>query len=363
MTVNSVKIKNFRNIADLSFTGDNGVNVIYGENAQGKTNILESIWLFTGCKSFRGAKDNELIKFGEDFSKINLEFSDNLREKKSEIIIADKKKNASLNGVSLRSTAELIGSFYAVIFSPVHLSLIKDGPSARRKFLDTALCQLKPSYAEHLAGYKRALVQRNALLKDLHLNSELYDMLDTWDDQLARYSACVIKERIQYIDLLSDYSKNIYSGISENKEEFSVFYSKNISKDYSVKDIYLSEIENLKNSRKEDIFSKTTTVGPHRDDLEILINNVSARSFGSQGQQRSCALALKLGESEIIKKVTGETPVALLDDVMSELDEKRQDYVLNHINDRQVFLTCCDPSQVLRLCGGKSFLIKGGEII
>ena len=223
MTVNSVKIKNFRNIADLSFTADNGVNVIYGENAQGKTNILESIWLFTGCKSFRGAKDNELIKFGEDFSKINLEFSDNLREKKSEIIIADKKKNASLNGVSLRSTAELIGSFYAVIFSPVHLSLIKDGPSARRKFLDTALCQLKPSYAEHLAGFKRALIQRNALLKDLHLNSQLYDMLDTWDDQLARYSACVIKERLQYIDLLSEYSKSIYSGISENKENFSKF--------------------------------------------------------------------------------------------------------------------------------------------
>ena len=363
MTVNSVKIKNFRNIADLSFTADNGVNVIYGENAQGKTNILESIWLFTGCKSFRGAKDSELIKFSEDFAKINLEFSNNLREKKSEIIIADKKKNASLNGVSLRSTAELIGSFYAVIFSPVHLSLIKDGPSARRKFLDTALCQLKPSYAEHLAGFKRALIQRNALLKDLHLNSQLYDMLDTWDDQLARYSACVIKERLQYIDLLSEYSKSIYSGISENKENFSVFYSKKMDKDLSVKDIYLSEIENLKKSRKEDIFSKTTTVGPHRDDLEILINNVSARSFGSQGQQRSCALALKLGESEIIKKVTGETPVALLDDVMSELDEKRQDYVLNHINDRQVFLTCCDPSQVLRLCGGKSFLVKGGEII
>ena len=363
MTINSVKIKNFRNIAELSFTADNGVHVIYGENAQGKTNILESIWLFTGCKSFRGAKDNELIKFGEDFAKINLDFSDNIREKKSEIIIADKKKNASLNGVSLRSTAELIGSFYAVIFSPVHLSLIKDGPAARRKFLDTALCQLKPSYAEHLAGYKRALIQRNALLKDLHLNSELYDMLDTWDDQLARYSACVIKERLQYIDLLSDYSKSIYSGISENKENFSVFYSKNINKELSIKDIYLNEIEILKNSRKEDIFSKTTTVGPHRDDLEILINNVSARSYGSQGQQRSCALALKLGESEIIKKVTGETPVALLDDVMSELDEKRQDYVLNHINDRQVFLTCCDPSQVLRLCGGKSFLIKGGEII
>ena len=365
MTVNSVKIKNFRNISDLSFAADNGVNVIYGENAQGKTNILESIWLFTGCKSFRGAKDNEFIKFGEDFAKINLEFSDNLRDKKSEIIISDKKKNVSHNGVQLRSSAELIGSFYAVIFSPVHLSLIKDGPSARRKFLDTALCQLKPAYAQSLAGYKRALIQRNALLKDIHMNSGLYDMLDTWDEQIARYSSTVIKERLAYIDLLSEYSKSIYSGISENKEEFSVFYSRNDlnAENLSLNDIYSIELNNLKENRKEDIISKSTTVGPHRDDLEILINNVSARSFGSQGQQRSCALALKLGESEIIKKVTGETPVALLDDVMSELDEKRQDYVLNHINDRQVFLTCCDPSQVLRLCGGKSFLVKEGEII
>lgn len=365
MTVNSVKIKNFRNISDLNLIADSGVNVIYGENAQGKTNILESIWLFTGCKSFRGAKDNELIKFGEDFSKINLEFQDNVREKKSEIIINDKKKCAFLNGVSLRSTAELIGSFYAVIFSPIHLSLIKDGPSARRKFLDIALCQLKPSYAEQLAGFKKSLLQRNALLKDLHLNSQLYDLLDTWDEQLAKYSAAVIKERINYIDLLSEYSKNIYSGISENKENFSIFYSREEykNKDISVKDIYLNEIEKIKNARKEDVIARTTTIGPHRDDLEILIDNVSARSFGSQGQQRSCALALKLGESEIIKKITGETPVALLDDVMSELDEKRQDYVLNHINDRQVFLTCCDPSQVLRLCGGKSFLIKDGEII
>lgn len=365
MTVNSVKIKNFRNIADLGFAANNGVNVIYGENAQGKTNILEAIWLFTGCKSFRGAKDSELIKFGEDFAKINLDFSDKIRGKKSEIIVSDKKKNVFHNGVQLRSSAELISSFYAVIFSPVHLSLIKDGPAARRRFLDTALCQLKPSYAEHLAGFKRALIQRNALLKDLHLNTQLYDMLDTWDDQLARYSAGVIKERLSYIKLLSEYSKNIYSGISENKETFSVSYSRNYSKNEEplLKEIYLNELNNIKEARKEDVILKTTTVGPHRDDLNILINNVSARSFGSQGQQRSCALALKLGESEIIKKVTGETPVALLDDVMSELDEKRQDYVLNHINDRQVFLTCCDPSQVLRLCGGKSFLIKGGEII
>ena len=365
MKINSVKLNNFRNISSMELHATDGVNVIYGENAQGKTNILEAIWLFTGCKSFRGSKDTEFIKFNEDFAKINLDFSDNVRNKKSEIIIGNKKKNVYLNGVSLRSSSELIGSFYAVIFSPSHLSLIKDGPSGRRRFLDTALCQLKPSYAEHLAGYRRALLQRNALLKDLHLSPQLYDILDSLDDQLSRYSAAVISERLKYIEILSQYSKQIYAGISENKEYFNVTYSRNDITDIniSVNDLYNLELERIKNARKEDVLYKTTTIGPHRDDIDILINNVSARSFGSQGQQRSCALALKLGESEIIKKITGETPVALLDDVMSELDEKRQDYVLNHINDRQVFLTCCDPSQVLRLCGGKSFLINGGVIV
>lgn len=364
MTVNSVTIKNFRNITELSLSADSGVNVIYGENAQGKTNILESIWLFTGCKSFRGAKDADFIKFGEDFAKINLSFDNKTRSKNSEIIYNAKKKSVFHNGVELRSSAELIGSFYAVIFSPVHLSLIKDGPSARRKFIDTALCELKPKYAEHLAGFKRALNQRNALLKDLYMSPQLYDLLDSWDDQLARYSASVIFERLKYLEMLSEYSKAIYSGISDNKETFSVEYSRaDIDKNSSVNDIYISELELLKNARKEDVTFKTTSVGPHRDDLDIKINGVSARSFASQGQQRSCALAMKLGESEIIEKITGETPVALLDDVMSELDEKRQDYILNHINNRQVFLTCCDPSQVLRLCGGKSFFIKGGEII
>ncbi len=365
MKVDSIQLNNFRNISSVILAADSGVNVIYGENAQGKTNIIEGIWLFTGCKSFRGSKDSELIKFGEVFSRLNLQFSDSLRDKKSEILISDKKKSISLNDVPLKSAGELIGNFYAVIFSPDHLSLIKDGPAERRKFLDTALCQLKPSYAKALSGYRRALLQRNSLLKDIHLNSQLYDILDTWDDQLAKYSAMVISERLKYLDILSQYSKQIYSGISENKEEISVKYSLSdtLDKNISINDIYAIQKENLLKSRKEDVIFKTTSVGPHRDDIEILINKKSARSFGSQGQQRSCALALKLGESEIIKKVTGETPIALLDDVMSELDEKRQDYVLNHIKDRQVFLTCCDPSQVLRLCEGKSFLVKGGELV
>lgn len=364
MKVNSVELNNFRNISALRLDANEGVNVIYGENAQGKTNILEGIWLFTGCKSFRGAKDSDLIRFNEDFARLKLSFSDNQRDKRTDITIGNKKKSISLNDVPLKSSAELIGTFYAVIFSPSHLSLIKDGPSERRRFIDTALCQLKPSYAESLARYRHTLQQRNALLKDINLNSQLYDVLDMLDIQIAEYSARVVKERLRYIDILSLYSKDIYSGISEKREKISVTYSRNeIDKGISLDDLRAIELENLKKARKEDVINRITTVGPHRDDIEILINNVSARSFGSQGQQRSCALALKLGESEIIKRVTGETPVALLDDVMSELDEKRQDYVLNHINDRQVFLTCCDPSQVLRLCGGKSFLVKGGEIV
>lgn len=364
MTVDSVNIKNFRNIAELNLSADSGVNVIYGENAQGKTNILESIWLFTGCKSFRNAKDGELIKFNEDFAKINLDFSDNSRNKKTEIILSERKKTVLHNGVKLQSSSELIGSFYAVIFSPVHLALIKDGPAERRKFLDTALCELKPSYAKYLSGYKRALLQRNSLLKDLYMNAQLYDMLENWDDQLARYAAVVIFERLNYINLLSEYSKEIYSGISENKEEISLSYSRYNSgfENLTIHDIYLSEFEKIREAAKDDIVFKTTSVGPHRDDINIKINGVSARNFGSQGQQRSCALALKLGEAKIIEEKTGETPVILLDDVMSELDEKRQDYVLNHITDRQVFLTCCDPSQVLRLCTGKSFLIENGGI-
>ena len=363
MKINSVSLKDFRNISEMTLVANDEVNVIFGQNAQGKTNILEALWLFTGCKSFRGSKDSEFIKFNSDFSKISLKYTDKIREKKAEILFSDKKK-AFLNGVEKKSTAEFIGEFYAVIFSPSHLSLIKDGPDVRRKFLDTAICQLKPKYAKALSEYKKVVLQRNSLLKDIQFHSELYDVLDVLDEQLAKYSSFIIKDRIKYLDLLSQKSEEIYSGISDNKEKFSLKYlcGTEFFNKTDINDIYDFITEKIKDSRKEDVINKTTSVGPHRDDLEIKIDNVSARSFGSQGQQRSCALALKLGESEIIKDITGENPVALLDDVMSELDEKRQDYILNHIKERQVFLTCCDPSQVLRLCKGKSFFIHGGSM-
>ncbi len=362
MTVTKVNINNYRNIPSAEIFPSDGVNVIFGENAQGKTNILEAIWQFTGCKSFRGSKDSELIKFGEEFSTNELFFKNSCREKKSKIIFGDKKK-VFLNGIELKSQSELIGEFYAVIFSPSHLSLIKDGPNERRKFLDIAICQLKPKYAQYLKTYKHALFQRNIILKDVSYSSELLSLLESWDDCIARYGSAIILERIKYISFLSQYCDEIYSGISENKEKFTVEYSSsfNISGCSDMKSIYGAFLESLKNNRKEDLINRTTSTGPHRDDILININSNSARSFGSQGQQRSCALALKLGEAKIIEKITGEMPVALLDDVMSELDEKRQDYVLNHIKDRQVFLTCCDPSQIMRVSGGKLFYVKNGR--
>lgn len=361
MVINRLSVKDYRNIENIEIMPSENINIIFGENAQGKTNLLESIWLFTGCKSFRTKKDSELLGIDKGFAKNEIDFFAKGREQNA-ILYIDKKRTAMKNGITLKSPAELIGEFYAVIFSPAHLSLIKDGPVFRRKFLDTALCQLKPHYAKGLAKYTHTLEQRNALLKDIQYHSELYDTLDVWDDKISSYGAAVVSERIKYSQLLKEHSKNIYDGLSAGNEELSVEYMNNTglysSDPYEIKDFLMKR---LRETRRDDIFNKITGVGPQRDDLIIKINGLPARSFGSQGQQRSCALALKLGEANIIKEITGEEPIILLDDVMSELDVKRQDYILNHIDKRQVFITCCDPATVLRMCEGKTFHIdKGG---
>lgn len=363
MIINRLSVSDYRNIDYIGITPSENVNVIFGENAQGKTNLLESIWLFTGCKSFRSKKDSELVGFNKDYAKNEIDYFAFGREQTAEIII-DKKRNVKKNGIELKSPAELIGEFYAVIFSPAHLSLVKDGPIFRRKFLDTALCQLKPYYAKGLAKYTRTLEQRNALLKDIQFHSELYDTLDVWDDKLSSYGAAVVSERIKYVKFLSENAREIYYGLSSQKEELTIDYVNNTglySEDpYEIKEFLLKR---LRETRRDDIFNKITGVGPQRDDLNIKIDGISARSFGSQGQQRSCALALKLSEANIIKEITGEEPVILLDDVMSELDINRQDYILNHLENRQVFITCCDPATVLRMCEGKTFHIEKGCLI
>ncbi len=356
MQITKLTLTGYRNLADLTLIPDRGVNVIYGENAQGKTNLLESIWLFSGLKSFRGAKDSELVGFGKDFARMELDFFAADREQKAVMTVANARK-ASLNGVSLASPAKLIGKCSAAVFSPAFLSLVQAGPAERRRFLDTALCQFKPNYAAALSQYNRALKQRNSLLADVQGHPELLDMLDIWDTHLCTAGEEILNMRREYLSLLLPAAATVYDGLSQSREVLSLEY---IQKDNPDGKFSLSEM--LKANRREDLFNKTTSVGPHRDDIGIFINDKPARVYGSQGQQRSCAIALKLAEAQILKEKTNEQPVILLDDVMSELDAGRQDYILNHLDNRQVFITCCDPASILRLCEGKTFEIADGKI-
>lgn len=362
MKINSAQIENFRNIEKLSLDFDN-VNIIYGENAQGKTNLIEAVYLFTGAKSFRGVKDKELVRFGCEFSRLKIDFENNERQQTAELLIKGRRQ-ATLNGIKKKSASMLGDELKAVIFSPVHLSLVKDGPAERRRFVDSALCQLKSGYRNVLKEYNRCLVQRNMLLKDTAKNLSLADMLYIWDKNLAVSGAKIIFQRKKYIDALLPYAQDIFSGLSKGREQIDLRLKGTFEyENLSLEDIEKQLIFALERNRNNDLINRITTVGPHRDDLEILINGSSARSFGSQGQQRSCVLALKLAEASLLKEMTGEEPLALLDDVMSELDESRQDYILNHIKDWQVFITCCDANTILRLKKGKTFHMQSGGLI
>ena len=355
MKLNKLEYSGFRNLEKITIEPSDGVNIIYGENAQGKTNILEGIWLFSGLKSFRGAKDGELVKFGCDKARLRAEFTTSVRLNKAEILI-DGGRKPTLNGIPLKSSAAMIGRFSAVVFSPSFLSVIGDGPSERRKFIDSAICQLKPAFTGVLTNYRRLLNQRSVILKDIRKNPSLYSMLDIIDEKTAAVGEELTAYRIDYINALSPYVTEIYEGLSSGKEEISLGYiQKGIRHGESL-------LELLHSKRNDDILYRITSVGPHRDDMDIKINGIPARTYGSRGQQRSCALALKLGEAAVIKSQTDEQPVMLLDDVMSELDESRQDYILNHIKDSQVFITCCDPANVLRLCEGKKIKVMNGKI-
>ncbi len=353
MKVNRLYLKNFRNIGEMEIFPSEEINVICGENAQGKTNIIEALWLFSGAKSFRGSKDFELIKKGENSSLISTDFTFLGVENNAEIKISDTKK-AFLNDKALSSASKLAGTFNAVIFSPVDLGLIKDGPNVRRKFLDLGIGQIYPNYIEILKSYKRAVLQRNSIIKDLKYDKTVCVMLDVFEKEIAASGEKIIKYRKKYIEDLKKYLPDIYAGLSGGKEKISAVY---------VADSDVSIEEKLKLSRKEDMYTGVTSVGPHRDNIMFLINGDDSRSFGSQGQQRSVSISLKLSQAEVAREITGEQPICLLDDVMSELDVTRQNYILNHIKGRQAFITCCDPSNTARLKEGKIFEIKNGEVL
>lgn len=362
MNVNYLQVKNFRNIEKCEIEPCDSVNIIYGQNAQGKTNLLESIWLFTGCRSFRGSKDSELINFNSAKAVLDMDFTAFDREHQAHLEICEGKK-FTLNGIK-KTSGQIMGNFLSVVFSPVHLSLVKEGPYERRRFLDIAISQLKPKYAVTLSNYNKAVAQRNILLKDIAFHSELYDTLDIWEDRIAFFASEIVRQRLGYINKLSLYSQEIYDGLSSGREELSISYlQQTVIAGDSKQELYENTKNQLYLSRKNDLTTGFTSVGPHRDDLDIKIDGLSARNYGSQGQQRSAALSLKLGEAAVIKSFSSEQPVALLDDVMSELDETRQNYILNHIKDWQVFITCCDPSTVKNLKSGKKIELRGGKII
>ena len=367
MNVTRLNINNFRNIEHMELEPSEGINIIFGENAQGKTNLIENIWLFSGFRSFRGSKENDLIRFGEDFLRTEMDFYGSGRNQNAKLIISGQQKKILLNSVPLTAASKLIGNFNCVVFAPSYISIVRGNPSERRKFLDSALCQFRPYYAKLLTDYNKILIQRNSLLKELKHSDKNYEFLEIWNENMAQKTVQIINERIKYLKNLSTTSSEIYSGLSRNKEKLSLDYMLKVSAnryENITEDISIDKIRDIiKQSEKSDILYGTTNVGSHRDEINIKIDGISAKNFGSQGQQRSAALSLKLGEAEIIKEITGERPVALLDDVMSELDIHRQDYILNHIRDWQVFITCCEPSTVLRLYDGKTFEIRNGKII
>ena len=356
MFIKEIKIENFRNIENLKMMPSENVNVIFGKNAQGKTNILEAIWLFCGAKSFRTYKEQEFIKISSEYFKNEMTFFDGERDNNIKISLSQKKE-VLYNGVKKKSAAEIAGNFTAVAFIPTDLMFIKGGPEIRRRFLDGVICQIKPSYISLLHKYNKILSQRNALLKDTYYNADIYDLLDVYDREMSKVGAKIISERKNYLYKLNEKASSFYDGISGGKEKMRCFY---ISSADDENQFY----ERLKEKRREDIKQGFSSIGPQRDDIEVLIDEMSAKNYASQGQQRSAALSLKLAEIELVKSLSREYPVLLLDDVLSELDSSRQENLLGRINHIQTIMTCTGLDEFVRnrLAVNKIFHVMDNKV-
>lgn len=366
MKIKRIKITDFRNLQQVELDLCENANIIYGDNGQGKTNFVEAVWLFTGAKSFRGARDQQMVRFDQLKARLELDFFAAERDQ-SALIDIESRRVAQLNEVPLHSATELAGAFCAVVFSPTHLTLLKNGPQEKRKFIDTAICQMKPRYIHILNQYTRILDQRNRLLKDMAYDTSgtLADTLDVWDARLASFAAVLVKTRSTFLKRLLPFAAETYAGISHGSEKLEFFYVSPLVSDLEapLPEIEKQLIEGLQNARREDIRNRMTGYGPHRDDIEITLDGANARAFGSQGQQRSCVLAFKLAECELIRETIGEYPVVLLDDVMSELDVSRREYLLNHLKDRQLIMTCCDKAYFKTLGRGLGIKMKEGSVV
>ena len=340
----------------LSF--DKGVNILYGDNAQGKTNILESIYLSATTKSHKGSKDKEIIRFDQEESHIRSIIERRELEYRVDMHLRQyKTKGIAINGQKINKASELIGLLNVVFFSPEDLSIIKNGPSERRRFIDMELCQLDKEYLYNLNQYNKVLINRNKLLKDIIYHPALKDTLDVWDSQLSMYGCLIIKRRKQFIEELNSIIYDIHRKLSGNREELFLVYEPDCEAD--MLDVKLRE------NRERDLRLGQTTSGPHKDDCIFKIGECDIRKFGSQGQQRTAALSLKLSEIELVKKVTKDTPVLLLDDVLSELDSNRQNHLLNSIGDIQTIITCTGLDEFInnRFEINKIFKVTAGSVV
>lgn len=371
MKLRRLKIENFRNLAAVDLVPGPGVNVIYGENAQGKTNLIEAIYLLTGQKSFRAAKESDYLRFGTGVARIEAEFTCQNREKTAALAFGSKKL-AWLSGVEC-TPGELTGEFLAVVFSPGELALIQEGPAERRAFLDGAISQVMPRYTATLAAMSRILLQRNTLITDMQKSGNtamMEPLLETWDRSLARAAFSVCHARARFLRRLAPPAAEIYRDICKREDQpFSLTYQPSIPAPGGCDWADMTPAEGeahiraaMVAARSEDYKNYCTTVGPHRDNMEVSIAGISARSFGSQGQQRSCALALKLAQCRVMEETLGEAPIILLDDVLSELDKTRREYFLHGKHPGQVFITCCDRNVARTLGDGAAFRMKEGQL-
>ncbi len=358
MIIESIELINYRNYNELHMDFSQGTNILYGDNAQGKTNILEAIYVCATTKSHRGSKDREIIQFDRDESHIKL----NLRKKDVPFRIdmhlkKNKAKGVAVNGVPIRKASELFGIVNVVFFSPEDLNLIKNGPAERRRFVDLELCQLNKLYVHSLVQYNKVVVQRNKLLKELFFRPDYEGTLDIWDMQLVQYGKEVIKYREEFVNQLNELIQPIHYQLSGEKENLNISYEPNVkAADFE---------KNLRNSRPQDLKNKSTLTGPHRDDISFFINDIDIRKFGSQGQQRTAALSLKLAEIELVKKIVHDYPILLLDDVLSELDSSRQQHLLAVINHIQTMITCTGLEDFVnnRFKIDKVFKVVSGAVI
>lgn len=354
MYFNDIELKNFRNYKDLKLEFDKDLNIFLGHNAQGKTNLLESIFVTGMGRSFRTNSDKEMISFNEEFAKVKANVIEDNHEDEIEIIYQKDGKIIKLDGIKLLRTVDLLETVYIVIFSPEDLKIVKEGPDNRRRFLDRELCQIKPVYYSDLGNYKKVLKERNTLLREENKDKNLYSV---FNEALSEYGIRIVNERKKFIERLNEISSGLHLKITDGSENINLSYETKVNSKEEYLDI-------LNENFEKDISRGYTGAGPHKDDIKIEINGVDIRTYGSQGQQRTAALSMKLAEIGLIRQETGKDAVLLLDDVLSELDRNRQRFLIEAMKGIQVFITATEIDEKLRLLlpQGKTFYVDNGSI-